>query len=293
MAVVNGESLSDASVAFKTEFARVFKNTLVDYPKIATVVNANTISVTYAWLGDMPAMQEWIGDRVIKDLKAHKYSIEKQRFEATVGMDRDYIEYDNLGLFRPQISQLGEVGKMHYDQMVFGLLAKNDICYDGKKFFDNHVLGDNTYTNISDDELSQENFLKARSYMYSIKGEHGKSLKIRPNLLVVPPALESEAIRIAKADMIDGSTNITKGMVEILVSSELQSDTEWYLFDTSRVIKPLILQINRKIKFTAMDNPTDPNVFNKAQFLYGIDGEHNAGYGLWQLAYCSTGVGAS
>jgi phage major head subunit gpT-like protein len=292
MGIINQETLTDTSIAFRSEFSKIFKNTPVDYPKIATVVNANTISVTYAWLGDMPNMTEWVGDRVVKDLKAHKYSIEKQRFELTVGMDRDIIEYDNLGLFRPQIAQMGEAGKRHYDQMVFGLLAKNDICYDGKNFFDNHVLGSNTYTNITNDELNQANFLKARSYMYSIKGEHGKSLKIRPNLLVVPPALESKAIEIAKADMINGSTNITKGMVEILVSSELESDTEWYLFDTSRVIKPLILQINRKIKFTAMDNPTDPNVFNKAQFLYGIDGEHNAGYGLWQLAYCSTGSGA-
>jgi len=57
----------------------------------------------------------------------------------------------------------------------------------------------------------------------------------------------------------------------------------------SKPIKPIILQIAKKIDFAALDSPTDENVFMRKKFLYGVDSIDNAGYGLWQLAYGSTG----
>lgn len=65
------------------------------------------------------------------------------------------------------------------------------------------------------------------------------------------------------------------------------SGTAWYLLDCSGAIKPLILQERRKFKLTKKDKDTDENVFTDNEFLYGTDGRCNAGYGLWQKAYCS------
>lgn len=61
----------------------------------------------------------------------------------------------------------------------------------------------------------------------------------------------------------------------------------WYLLDTTRALKPLIYQERRAMALTALDNPTDSNVFMRAEFVYGVDGRMNAGYGFWQMAYCS------
>jgi hypothetical protein len=36
-----------------------------------------------------------------------------------------------------------------------------------------------------------------------------------------------------------------------------------------------------------MDNPDDANVFHKKQFLYGVDGRCNVGFGFWQFAFAS------
>lgn len=63
--------------------------------------------------------------------------------------------------------------------------------------------------------------------------------------------------------------------------------TPWYLMDLSRALKPIILQERKPFTFVAMDNPDDPNVFHKKQFLYGVDGRMNVGFGFWQFAYCS------
>ena len=284
MGVLNSETLKAISVVFKDEFNKVFKEYKTKYEKVATVVHAKAISVNYAWLGDVPTMREWIGDREIKTLKDYEYIIKKKRYEATIGVDRDHILFDTLGVVKPRIQAMAAAAKSHYDELVFGLLEKNDNCYDGKPFFGEHQVGTKTYNNLYNLELNQENFLKVRGNMMSIKSDTGRNLNIKPNLLVVPPQLESKAIELLKADLINGSTNITKGMADILVAPELTDEQAWYLFDTTKPIKPLILQINKKITFTAMDRPDDESVFMRAEFRYGVDGEHNAGYGLWQLA---------
>jgi len=288
--IINGENLKKINKLFKKEFMQTLNNTPTSYEKIATKVKAGTPTVDYAWLGQFPSMRKWVGDRVIKDLKAHKYSITKDRFESTIEVDRDYILYDNLGVIKPAIQELARSAKSHYDDIVWGLLEDNKICYDGKKFFDSHKVGEKTVSNIGTKKLTMENFFAVREQMMSLRGDEGKALGIKPNLLVVPPSLEQTALKIVTADTIDGSTNIAKGLVEVLVVPQLNTTTGWYLFDTTRVIKPLILQINKDIDLVAMDNPDDEAVFMRAAYRYGVDAEHNAGYGLWQLAAFNDGT---
>ncbi|WP_312466997.1 Mu-like prophage major head subunit gpT family protein [Stutzerimonas nitrititolerans] len=63
--------------------------------------------------------------------------------------------------------------------------------------------------------------------------------------------------------------------------------TAWYLLDTTRVMKPVILQKRKNYNFVSMDKETDENVFMRKEYIYGVDARLNAGYGLWQLAYAS------
>lgn len=61
----------------------------------------------------------------------------------------------------------------------------------------------------------------------------------------------------------------------------------WYLVDTSKVLKPLIWQPRRTFKMVRMDQERDENVFMRKEYIYGVDGRCNAGFGLWQLAFAS------
>jgi phage major head subunit gpT-like protein len=63
--------------------------------------------------------------------------------------------------------------------------------------------------------------------------------------------------------------------------------TAWYLLDTSKVVKPFILQKRRDYAFASKTNLNDDNVFFQNEFIWGADGRLNVGYGLWQLAYAS------
>lgn len=61
----------------------------------------------------------------------------------------------------------------------------------------------------------------------------------------------------------------------------------WMMIDDSRPIMPFVLQEREAFSFTALDDPTDENVFLKRQFIYGIDGRYGGGYGFPQLAWGS------
>jgi phage major head subunit gpT-like protein len=61
----------------------------------------------------------------------------------------------------------------------------------------------------------------------------------------------------------------------------------WYLFDTSKVVKPIIFQKRKDYLFVPRTRPDDPHVFDLNEFLYGVDARVNVGFGLWQLAYAS------
>lgn len=79
-----------------------------------------------------------------------------------------------------------------------------------------------------------------------------------------------------------------QGKAESVANADLGGNGPlWFVLDTSRAIKPLIFQDRKKPNFVAMTAETDPNVYSKAQFEYGVDSRCNVGFGFWQMAFAS------
>lgn len=291
--IINKAVLTAMSKGFSKLFNDAFGKVETSYRTIATVIeNVKSMTVSYAWLGDTPKMREWLGDRVLKDLKAFGYTITKKDWESTIEVARDDIEYDQLGIVKPRIEQMAHDSETHYDEILYDMIEANGDCYDGKPFFDaTHDIGGSAFSNLGTKALTQASFLGARKEMRGLVSDTGKSLKIKPRLLIVPPELEEMAIIILKADRVNGGdTNTTKDMAEYLVVDDLTDATAWYLLDVSKPIKPFIVQKNKAPKFTAMDSENDENAFMRKKYRYGVDSQDNVGFGLWQLAYKSTGT---
>jgi phage major head subunit gpT-like protein len=108
------------------------------YAKLATVIKSTSKQNDYGWLGQWPGFREWIGDRTVKDMEAHGYAIVNKHFESTVGVSRDDIEDDNLGLYAPMFQEMGRATTAFRDELVFPLLGDGftSTCYDGQYFFD-------------------------------------------------------------------------------------------------------------------------------------------------------------
>ena len=77
MAIITAAILTALNTGVKKNFqdgyAAMRANAFWD--QVATLVPSTTASNTYGWLADFPALREWVGDRVVKDMKAHGYAI--------------------------------------------------------------------------------------------------------------------------------------------------------------------------------------------------------------------------
>lgn len=74
---------------------------------------------------------------------------------------------------------------------------------------------------VEQTELTAENIMAVIAKMQSLKGDGGKLLNIRPNVILVPPALEFKARQICEGEVINGTTNILKGRLKVVVSSQI------------------------------------------------------------------------
>lgn len=294
--IINQSNIKELYVNLNTLFNMALDGTQISWDKVAMEVPSSTSDETYAWLGQLPSMREWLGDRIIQNLMLSDYTVKNKDFELTIAVKKNDIQDDRIGIYKPIVQDMAQQAKRHPDQLVFELLGKGftNKCYDGKPFFaDNHQIDDKgkvIQSNKGNKKLSTTSYGDARADMMTIKGADGKSLKIVPDLLVVPPQLEAIARKILFSDLIEGSTNIYKDTCQLLVEPELADyPNQWYLFCTSRAIKPLIFQNRQAPNLVALTNENDDSVFLRKEYLYGVDTRCNAGYGLWQLAFGSTG----
>jgi phage major head subunit gpT-like protein len=136
--LVNRQSISDMFRGFQVIYQQAWDQAPSQYAQFVTTVNSGTSEEEYGWLGTMPRFREWLGDRVVQSLKTGSYTIKNKPFELTIGVDRDHIEDDKIGMYTPMVKQLGSEAKTHPDELVFPLLANgfNATCWDGQYFFD-------------------------------------------------------------------------------------------------------------------------------------------------------------
>lgn len=157
MAIVTSQLIKALFTGWNGDFQNGLDQAPSQYEKIATIVPSTTKSNTYGWLGQFPGMREWIGDRVIKDMQAHGYQLINRPFESTVGVNRDDIEDDNIGIYSPLFTEMGRAAGVQPDELTFGALSRGfeTLCYDKQNFFDtdhpvySDVAGAGTATSVS------------------------------------------------------------------------------------------------------------------------------------------------
>mgnify|MGYP001105115073 CR=1 FL=1 len=77
------------------------------------------------------------------------------------------------------------------------------------------------------------------------------------------------------------------GVEQSVANTDGGAGTAWFLLCTNRALKPIIFQERKKPQFVAKDRPDDDNVFDRAEYVYGVDARHNVGFGFWQFAWGS------
>jgi len=297
--------VNNLATSIRTIFDSAFEAAESAWNQVAMEVPSNTASNTYAWIEKFPKLRKWLGDKVIKQLQGHAYTIVNDDFEATVEVDRNDIEDDNLGIYKPQAEMAGESSKQWADDLVFTALSSGfeETCYDGKTFYaTNHEVGEGKSKKLVSNRLdkplkidtlaeAKASYGAARTMLRSVKDNEGRPLNLKPSVLVVPPALEDVANALMTVDRLeDGKPNPYKGTAKVLVVGWLKTDTEWHLLDASKAIKPIIFQPRKKPVFVQQMDASSDSVFMRKKFKFGAEARGAAGFGLWQMAVGSTGV---
>lgn len=291
--LVNAANLDALRDGFSTAFQAGLGQAPSQWQRVATRFNSTTRSNKYGWLGDLPGMREWVGPRQVHGLKQYDYALENKPYEETIGVDRDDIEDDNLGIYSPRFTAMGRAVGSSKDTLVFGALKAGFAteCYDGQYFFDtDHVVldengdeasvantdggagtpwflidskqpinplilqvrkeaqfvskdrpeDDNVFMNKqflygadgrwavgfgfwqwtwgSKQTLDAAHYATARAALSGMKGDYGRPIGIMPDLLVVPPSLESAGRKLLNSELAaGGETNEWKGTADLLV----------------------------------------------------------------------------
>ena len=305
--LINRANLNDTFRNLSAIYSRNYEETPSQWEKIAMLVSSSGAFNDYPWTDYFPAMQEWIGERTIKQLQAYKYTVRNKDWEATIAVKENDLRDDNLGVYGIQAANAGYAAKQFPDELIFKLVSAGfiNLCYDGKPFYSaEHPVGENAVSNTSTVRLAVDTFANARKTygaariaMVSRKDYDGRPLNIMPDTLVVGPGLEAEANILMMAPKFkDDDPNPYVGQCKVVMDSRIKSATEWHLLDTKKPLKPFIYQEREKPRFrsqtdTGRDDGLIPDsVFLRKEFLYGVDCRANGGYGLWQMAFASTGA---
>lgn len=135
---INRANLSLLGVAFNTAYQGGLGMADPQWQSIATPVNSTTGTEEYGWIGKLPNVREWIGDRVVQNISTSSYSIKNKTYELTIGVEREHIEDDNLGVYTPLFQEMGQSAAGFPNLELFALLKAGfaTACYDKQFFFD-------------------------------------------------------------------------------------------------------------------------------------------------------------
>ena len=137
--LLNTQGLASLFTSYNAAFQRGFTTVAPEWENIATLIPSNNESNLYAFLGQFPQFRKWIGDRVVKSMMTHNYTIVNETYESTVGVPREKIEDDTFGVFTPMMEEMGAAAATHPDEIMFMDILLNgntEVGYDGQFFFD-------------------------------------------------------------------------------------------------------------------------------------------------------------
>jgi phage major head subunit gpT-like protein len=319
MIINNASQLQALFTSFIARYQDLYSSLPPPYiDRLANTTTTTTEITRFPWMGQLPVVREWIGDRKENSAALKFYDVTPKLFETTFGLDKSKIDDDQYGFFSSQIlPQMAMAARKWPDYRLVDEIQANRTWADGKAFFavdhpihvdDSSIKGfdgnnyfKNEYTSLP---LTLDNYAFVRQDMMARVGENGKSLGIMPNLLVYESSNEQTALHILKSSMIAPGTfgnqttqvgainNPYVGTAEGLLVPELAFDTgagsatlgRWLLLDTTKSIKPFGWLLREAFSFAMRVSPTDPVVFDKNKYLFGGRGRAEAYNGFPILA---------
>jgi phage major head subunit gpT-like protein len=265
---------------------------------------------TYKWLGQVPAMREWVGGRHAKGLLDNGLSITNKTYESTLEMNVDEMRRDKTGQALIRIRELADRVNSHWASLLSTLIlnAPSTACYDGQFFFDtDHTEGKNTTSQSNDisvdisavpstnhgsttvPSVGEMNnvILQGIQQILGFKDNENEPMNegARSFLVMVPTALWHIAQAAVAMPVIDSQASNVIGSlgmdIGIVANPRLTWTDSLAVFRRDGNAKPFILQSELDPKVSAIAEGSELE-FKENKHQYGVKAVRNVGYGFWQ-----------
>ncbi len=268
------------------------------YAQFVGEVNAGTSQIDMPMLEQLTGMREWVDAREIKNLKSDKLTIKARFFEDTVAVKREDVEDDQYGLYNSLFQTMAQNAANLPNDITNELLAAAASAkwMDGAAFFGTtRKYGKEVISNKGTSALTYDSFNTAYDTMRTYKGHGGKSLGVKPNLLLHGPSLRTTVADVIKAPIRavtvgDAAVTMPNPNANLVTPIEVDgiTNSDWFLLDARKPFKPIIMFMRKRPnRLIRLDREEDENVFMNRQFIYGTDGRAEVAFAMPHLIYYS------
>lgn len=299
-----GDKIEAAYIGFQTMLHNRLKKAESQYAQLATIVDTDNVLDRQIWLQSTPKMQLWLGDKTLNVLRGESLPIVTRPHEASIVIPKNDIINDRYGIYRGRINDLADGYTWALDELVIVMIAAGiaggalGTTYDGQFLVDtDHTAlsaGGSQQSNKVTGAFSQAVYQTAWQRYLGIQDENGvpQNLANRKMRLLHGPANRDVVRAVLKQDFqASGARNIDFGTAEPLLSPWITAGTrkvlgtnvtltglEWALIPEESTA--VILQRKRAAEFLSVEE--GEFAFRTGKYLYGIEAEFGAAYGLWQ-----------
>lgn len=275
---LTADTMRNLFYAFNAYLQKGLGGGWTEWTKFCSVINSGTLIEKYPLTVISGGMREWIGERVINEIAGKLFEVVNKDYEHTEGVSRNDIEDDNIGFYQALFTEMGLNAANLWPELAAKALTTTGKWADGVAFFsDSRKIGKAVINNRVEGALSVTTYETARAQMMQFCKPDGKTpIGLVPDTLMVGPTLEVTARRILKAELVveSGNTvsNVHKDECEILVNPFLVGDNanKWYLMNTKRGIKPVVVQQRKIGALQRWDKDSDTCVKDKNRNEYGL-----------------------
>lgn len=296
--IVNRATLDGIFTNFSALFNQSLASATTYWQQLAMLSPSTGDFNDYKWISQFPMLKEWIGSKQVRQLSAARYIIYNKDWEATIEVDRNDIERDQLGIYNAQARETGLTAAEHPDVLLASLLnnAFAADCYDSQYFIDtDHSIDGSSVSNFVNYALSSASrslaglsIGAAITAIQNFGTDEGRKLNLVVNkqnaVLVTGPTLQATANILANSDKLDDlSNNPYQNMFTPIMFPGITDTTAWFLCIVNRPMRPFVFQRVKSPVFVSQTDMNADDVFNRKKYKYGVECADNAGYGLWQL----------
>jgi phage major head subunit gpT-like protein len=271
-------------------------------------------SEEYKWLGQSPAMREWVGGRNAKGFRENGLTIVNKHYEATMEALIREVRRDKTGQVMVRIRELAQRTNSHWASLLSALIlaGATTTCYDNQYFFDtDHSEGDSgTQSNSISTDISalpcavhgsttapspeemQQAIVAAIAAILGFKDDQGEPMNENAqSFLVMTPM--SLWIPAQKAITMPLGTGVSEMQIpanmniSVVPNARLTWTANFATFRTDGDVKPFIRQQETEVSLKAKAEGSEFEFDNDA-WQFGVDTWRNVGFGYWQHACLTT-----